>query len=196
MNHNTTREQPSLNGIDVEQQSQTIATIGGNPGFGEVRFQAENQWMGGTRTRSRITAFRTAGTRCPHSDSFAVETDLPVGFQGTDQAPAPTEHALQALAACMTTTLVYNCAARGIEVRSVEAEVQGEMNSGGFLQTDESVRRGFARVGLRFHIDADAPGKELRELLQASPLFDVFTNGVPVDVELGRMDGGSEEPPA
>ena len=43
---------------------------------------------------------------------------------GSDLGPAPTEHALQALAACMTTTMVYNCAARGIQVRSVESEVE------------------------------------------------------------------------
>jgi uncharacterized OsmC-like protein len=84
----------------------------------------------------------------------------------------------------MTTTMVYNCAARGIEVRSVKSEIEGEMNAAGFFQLDGSVRNGFSQIRLRFDIDADAPDEELQRLLEASPLFDVFTNGVPVTVEL------------
>ncbi|MFT6594349.1 MAG: hypothetical protein ACJAT3_000310 [Akkermansiaceae bacterium] len=57
----------------------------------------------------------------------------------------PTEHALQALAACMTTTMIYNCAARGIEVRSVESEVQGEMNAAGFFKSTKPSAKDFQK---------------------------------------------------
>jgi hypothetical protein len=69
----------------------------------------------------------------------------------------------------------------------VESEVVGEMNAAGFFLLDETVRRGFSRVRIKFNIDADAPAEELQQLLQASPLFDVFTNGVPVSIELGEV---------
>ncbi len=183
--HNTTIEVPAtLNGIETEGQSQTMGAIRENPEMGEVRFRAVNRWRGGARTRSGIAAFDAAGARQAHLQAFTVDTDLPQGFQGADSAPAPTEHALQALAACMTTTMVYNCAARGIEVRSVESEVEGQMNASGFLQLGKPARKGFSQVRLGFKIDADASENELQSLLQSSPLFDVFTNGVPVSVNL------------
>jgi uncharacterized OsmC-like protein len=185
MNDTTTTQTPTrLNGFDTEHQQQMMGAIRNNLDMGAVRFQAVNRWEGGAHTRSRISAFDAAGSRHKHVEEFTVDTDLPEAFLGAGRAPAPTEHALQSLAACMTTTMVYNCAARGIEVRSVESEIQGEMNAAGFIQLDGSVRRGFSQVRLRFDIDADAPDEELQRLLEASPLFDVFTNGVPVTVEL------------
>jgi uncharacterized OsmC-like protein len=183
---NTTQTLPDLNGIDTKRQHQTMGAIRSNLTMGDVRFFAVNRWEGGTHTRSQITAFDAAGGHHRHTEDFAVDTDLPEAFMGTGRAPAPTEHALQSLAACMTTTMVYNCAARGIEVRSVKSVVEGEMNAAGFFQLDGSVRKGFSQVRLRFDIDADAPDEELQQLLQSSPLFDVFTNAVPVTVELER----------
>jgi uncharacterized OsmC-like protein len=187
MNDTAMLTQSTLNGIDTKRQSQTMDTIRKNLAAGAVRLRAVNRWQGGTQTQSRISAFDAAGGHHQHVEEFAVDTDLPEAFLGTDQGAAPTEHALQALAACMTTTMVYNCAARGIEVRSVESEVQGDMNAAGFFQVDETIRRGFSGVRIKFNIDANAPDEELQQLLQASPIFDVFTNGVPVSVELGEV---------
>lgn len=169
------------NGIDCTRQAQTLEAIAGNHALGDVRFRATNHWRGGTRTGSCIDGYASAGTDMKHQNSFTIDSDLPEGFLGTDRASTPTEQALQALAACMTTTMVYNCAARGIEVRSVEAEVEGNLNASGFLLLDDRVRKGFSQVRLRFTIDADATNDELRHLLQASPMLDVFTHGVPVD---------------
>jgi uncharacterized OsmC-like protein len=187
MNKTTMPTQATLNGIDTQRQSQTMAAILQNPAAGEVRWRAVNRWQGGTRTQSRISSFDAGGGHHQHVDTHALNSDLPQAFLGTDQGATPTEHALQALAACMTTTMIYNCAARGIEVRSVESEVEGAMNAAGFCQLDGTVRRGFSQVRIKFNIDADAPDEELQELLQASPLFDVFTNGVPVSIQLGEV---------
>ena len=173
-----------LNGIDTLRQKHSMGALRSDLDRGAVRFQAVNCWEGGTKTRSRITAFEAADMRFSHSERFTVETDLPGAFLGDDRAPTPTEHALHSLAACMTTTMVYICTARGIEVRSAEAEVQGEMNAAGFTQVDDSVRRGFSCIRLRFNIDADAPDGEIQQMLEESPLFDVFTNGVPLTVEM------------
>jgi uncharacterized OsmC-like protein len=131
MNNTTILPQSTHNGIDTKRQSQTIEAIGKNPAAGEVRLRATNRWQGGTRTQSRITAFAAAGGHHQHVKEFAVDT--------------PTEHALQALAACMTTTMIYNCAARGIEVRSVESEVQGEMNAAGFFKSTKPSAKDFQK---------------------------------------------------
>jgi uncharacterized OsmC-like protein len=187
MNNTATLAEPTLNGINIKRQAQTMDAIGKNLSAGTVRLRATNRWQGGTHTQSQITAFEAAGGRHRHVQNFAVENDLPEAFLGSDLGPAPTEHALQALAACMTTTMIYNCAARGIEVRSVKSEVQGDMNAAGFFQLNETVRKGFSQVSMKFDIDADASDEELKQLLNASPLLDVFTNGIPVSIVLGDV---------
>ena len=84
MNNTTIPTQSTLNGIDIEQQSRTMEGVRENPALGEVQFCAVNRWQGGTQTRSRITAFDTAGGHHTHVEDFAVDTDLPQAFLGTD----------------------------------------------------------------------------------------------------------------
>ena len=83
--------------------------------------------------------------------------------------------------------MIYNRAARGIEVRSVESEVQGDMNAAGFFQLNGTVRKGFSQVSMKFDIDADATDEELKQLPNTSPLLDVFTNGIPVSIVLADV---------
>jgi uncharacterized OsmC-like protein len=50
------------------------------------------------------------------------------------------------------------------------------------------VRNGYERIRISFDIAGDAPPEKLREIVQQacdrSAVFDVLTNGVPVDVSI------------
>jgi hypothetical protein len=50
-----------------------------------------------------------------------LENDEPDVLLGSDQAANPVEYVLHALAGCLTTSLVYHAAARGIAVQAVES---------------------------------------------------------------------------
>ena len=54
-----------------------------------------------------------------HKTPFELDADEPPLLLGKGLGPNPVEHFLNALAACITTALVYHAAAKGIEVRGV-----------------------------------------------------------------------------
>ena len=112
-------------------------------------------------------------------------------FSGVTKAPNPAEYLLSALAACVTSALVYHAAARGIKIEEVESQVEGDVDVRGFLGLDENVRRGFQNIRMTLAIHADVTDEQLEELAGLgtgfSPVFDSVTNGVPVTVRTERM---------
>ena len=101
---------------------------------------------------------------------------------------ALAERLAGALAACLTTTLVYVAAARKVRLTRVESWLEGEMDVRGCLGVDDGPRNGFERIRARFAIAGDAPEETLREVVERaqarSAVYDMVTNGVPVAVEV------------
>ena len=94
---------------------------------------------------------------------------------------------LVGLASCLTAG-VAAVAQRGIQLRSVEAKVEGSMNIFGILGIDSDVRNGYDQIKVTFHIDADASKKEIEALVaqsqKRSAVFDIVTNPTNVTVEV------------
>jgi len=111
----------------------------------------------------------------------------PAVLLGTDTGPNPAEALLHALAACLTTSLVYVAAARGVKLTEVESTLEGDMDLQGALGLSDDVRNGFEKIKVTFRVKGDAPDEKLRELVaraqQQSAVFDSINGGVPVEVE-------------
>jgi uncharacterized OsmC-like protein len=107
---------------------------------------------------------------------------------GSDTGPNPAEFLLHALAACLTTSLVYVAAARGVRLWSVESKLEGDINVNGALGLDESYRNGYEEIRVSFKVQGEAAAKELQKLVeraqQRSAVFDSITRGVPVRVSM------------
>jgi uncharacterized OsmC-like protein len=77
---------------------------------------------------------------------------------------------------------------RGIQLHSVTATIEGEMNILGILGADPEARNGFEGVTVRFAIDADGSRDEIEALIaqsqKRSAVFDIVTNPTNVLVEL------------
>lgn len=174
----------SLNGFDTTAQKQIFAGVSQNPEMAKVTFQVSNDWIRGSKTESKVSSFMMGGKTLAHKAEHKVVSDMPGQFLGSDSGPTPAELALQALAACMNSTMLYNCAARGIGVRSSVAYAEGDLDARKYLHIQSDERAGYRRIRVRFEVDTDATAEELKSLSTASPMFDVFTNGVPVEVEL------------
>ena len=121
-----------------------------------------------------------------HQKDFHISADEPELLLGNDMGANPVELALSALASCLTTTLIYHAAARGITIRAVESELEGDLDLRGFLGMSDSVRRGYKNIGVKMRVDADASQDMLDELIelamQRSPVFDIISNPVNVVV--------------
>ena len=62
-----------------------------------------------------------------------MDAGEPAILLGTDTGPNPAESLLHALAACLTTSLVYVAAARGVHLTEVESTLEGDMDVQGAL---------------------------------------------------------------
>ena len=84
-----------------------------------------------------------------------LEADEPPLLLGRDQGANPVEYLLHALAACVTTSMVYHAAAKGIAIEEVESTVEGSLDLRGFLGVDPKVRKGYENIRMNFRIKAD-----------------------------------------
>ena len=175
----------TINGVNVTALGETIEAIKGQPDIAKFQFRAKNKWIDGGHNRSEIKGFYGA---CQEDTSrtvpFVLDNAEPPILLGEDQGANPVEYILHALAGCMTTTMVYHAAARGIVIKSVETELEGDLDLRGFLRLDEGVRNGYEHVRVRFRVDSDATPEQLADLARMSPVFDIVSNPVAISVDL------------
>jgi uncharacterized OsmC-like protein len=189
MTTETTTEPRIRNGINVDQLYGTLDAIKEQPELGEFQFRATNRWLGGAHNRSTIRDFYGAGQEDrSRAEAFIEDAGEPAILLGTDTGPNPAEFLLHALAACLTTSIVYVAAARGVELLSVESTLEGDLDVRGGLGLDESVRNGFQRIRVSFDVKARATPEKIREVVERakarSVVFDSITRGVPVSVDV------------
>lgn len=184
----THTEQPVDNGVNVEALIGARQQLSETPTAAEFTWKATCRWEKGTHSRSTVEEFAGLGTEHRHRQSYHFDVDHPECFASEDNGAAPVEYALVALAGCITAGVAAVAQHRGIQLRSVTAEVDGEMNVLGILGADPEVRNGFERIRARFSIDADASRDDLEALLaqsqKRSAVFDVIANPTDVVVEL------------
>jgi uncharacterized OsmC-like protein len=182
--------QHSVNGVAVDKLFGTIDAIKKTPVIATFKFRASNKWLDGGHNRTTIKNYY--GTQQDHErkEPFVLDADEPPVLLGNDQGPNPVEYALTALAACVTTSIVYHAAAKGVRLNSVESRLEGDIDLQGFLGLSKEVPRGYKEIRMYFKIDADAPDEKLEEIVQLgptySPVFDTITRAVPVKVKLEK----------
>ena len=180
-----------VNGVTVDDLFMTIDAIKATPAIAKFKFRIRNQWLDGSQNKSTVNTFYGADQNLSRSKPFVLEADEPPVLLGKDTAANPVEHLLHALASCLTTSMVYHAAARGIQIEEVESSLEGDIDLHGFLELDRNVRKGYQGIRVNFKIKADVPDEQLQEIVQLgpgySPVFDSLTNGVPVSVKAERL---------
>jgi uncharacterized OsmC-like protein len=176
----------TISGVAVDDLFTTIDAVKATPSMAKFSFQIRNQWETGSRNCSTVSAFRGANRELSHPKPFVLEADEPAILLGKDMAANPVEYLLHALASCLTTSMVYHAAARGVSIEQVESSVEGDLDLHGFLDLDNSVRKGYQGIRVNFKIKANVPDKQLQEIAQLgirfSPVFDSLMNGVPISL--------------
>jgi uncharacterized OsmC-like protein len=177
------------NGVDTGPLFPTLDLLREQPELARFQFRARNHWVDGAHNRSTIKGFYGAGQEdSSRTETFLVDAGEPAILLGTDTGPNPAEYLLHALAACLTTTLVYVAAARGVNLTEVESTLEGDLDIRGALGLSKDHRNGFERIKVRFKVKGDAPDEKLREVVeraqQRSAVFDMVTNGVPVKIDV------------
>jgi uncharacterized OsmC-like protein len=173
------------NGVNVTRLKNTIQAISETPSLGTFNFRAANKWIVGGHNRSTVKDFYGVGQEdTSRARPFIMDADEPDVLLGQDRGANPVEFVLHALAACLTTSVIYHAAARGIEIGAFETELDGDLDIQGMLGISGSIRKGYQQLRVRFKVQSDADATTLRELCQYSPVFDIVSNPVPVAIEM------------
>src|SRR5689334_24316398 len=178
------------NGVDTATLFATLDAVKAQPSLGTFQFRAANRWLGGAHNRSTIKDFYAAcGEDTSRAQAFTLDAGEPAILVGTNTGPNPAEYLLHALAACVTTSLVYSAAARGVRLTSVESTLEGELDVQGALGINtEDYRNGYEQIRMTIRISGDAPAEKLREVVRRgtdrSVVFDSVLNGVPIAVDV------------
>ncbi len=176
-----------VNGIDLGVLHETVQAIREEPELGACHFRARNKWIGGNQNRSTISNFYGAKQEMSHQQPFQLEADEPPVLAGYDKAPNPVEHLLNALAGCVTTSMVAHAAVRGIQIEELESELEGDIDLRGFLGLDPHVPKGFTNIRVNFKVKSDETAERLRQLAEYSPVYNTITQGAKVDIRVDRV---------
>lgn len=174
-----------VNGIHLETLKGTINAIQQEPDLGHCKFRARNKWLGGNQNCTTITGFYGARQEIAHKQPFELHADEPPILAGNDEAANPVEHLLNALAGCVTTSMVAHAAVRGINIEELESELEGDIDLRGFLGLDNEVPKGFTEIRVKFTVKADADDlEELKSLTAYSPVFNTLAHGTKVNIQV------------
>ena len=175
----------NVNGVNTNALIETAAAIKANPELAKFEFRAKNEWLGGDSNRTTIKEFSGAGAiQRQDGSGFQVLSGEHQVLFGQDKAPNPIEWLLHSLVGCMTTTLAYHGASRGIVIEAIDSTIAGNLDLRGFLGLSDKVRSGYSNIRVNMRVKSDASPIVLKALAKLSPVFDVVARSVPINVTI------------
>lgn len=184
----TTAPQDTVrNGVNVTKLAATIKAVGQQPELGQFKFRARNQWDTGGHNQATVDTFYGTCQQMEHKQPFVFDADEPAVLLGEDNGANPVEYVLAGLSGCMTTTLAYHAAGRGLNLESIESEYEGDIDLQGLLDLDPNVRPGYREIRVKFRVKGDADVATIHELLRKSPVYDTLANPVRIKVEVEKV---------
>jgi uncharacterized OsmC-like protein len=184
----TTSEAPTDNGVNVQALLDARTALVDAPEGAQFTWRASNEWLRGTHSQSEINGFFGLGAEQSHRFPSSFDADHPEIFASEDHGPTPVEYVLVGLASCLTAGIAAVAQNRGIQLNSVKATLEGDMDVLGILGGDPETRNGFNEIRVHYDIDADATPEEIEALVaqsqKRSAVFDCVTNPTSVTVSV------------
>ena len=185
----TTTTAPVDNGVDIEALRSAREALTAQPEAAKFQWRATCEWQNGTHSSNNVEGFFGLGEEQSHRVEFSYDGDHPELFASEDKGATPVELVLVGLASCLTAGVAAVAQHREIQLRSVSATLEGDMDVRGILGIDTDVRNGFSGIKVTYTIDADASPDDIKALVaqsqKRSAVFDIITNPTNVTVEVG-----------
>jgi uncharacterized OsmC-like protein len=184
----TIQEKPVSNGVNVQALLDARAALSDAPEGAQFTWRATNKWVKGTHSESTVEEYFGLGDDQKHKTTFTFTADHPEVFAAEDHGATPVEFVLVGLASCLTAGVAAVAQNREIQLNSVQATIEGDMDILGILGADPEVRNGFNTIRVSYEIDADATDQEIEALVaqsqKRSAVFDIITNPTNVAVSV------------
>jgi uncharacterized OsmC-like protein len=179
---------PVDNGVNVQALLEAREALTAAPEAAQFKWRASNTWVNGTHSQSSVEGFFGLGGDQHHRTTFSFDADHPEIFASEDHGVTPVEFVLVGLASCLTAGVAAVAQNREIQLRSVSATIEGDMDVQGILGIDSDVRNGFSGIRVTYTIDADASEDDIKALVaqsqKRSAVYDIVTNPTNVTVEV------------
>ena len=179
---------PVENGVNVQALIAARDALTNAPEAAKFRWRAACEWKNGTHSQSTVEGFFGLGEEQHHKRTFSFDADHPEVFASEDNGATPVEYVLVGLASCLTAGIAAVAQHRNIQLRSVSATIEGDMDLQGILGIDKEVRNGFGGIKVSYKIDADAKREDIEALVaqsqKRSAVYDIVTNPTNVTVEV------------
>ncbi len=176
------------NGVNVQALLDAREALQGSPEATQFTWRSSCKWVKGTHSQGTVKGFFGLGEEQSHKTETTFEADHPEIFASEDNGITPIEYVLVGLASCLTAGIAAVAQNRGIQLHSVESQLEGKMDIRGILGMDTDVRNGFSDVKVTFNIDADASKQDIEAIVaqsqKRSAVYDAITNPVNVTVEV------------
>ena len=183
-----TSEKAVDNGVNVEALLEAREALTAAPEGAKFTWRADCEWKNGTHSHSSVEGFFGLGEEQKHRKVFTFDADHPELFASEDNGATPVEFVLVGLASCLTAGIAAVAQHRGIQLRSVKATLEGNMDIQGILGIDSDVRTGFDGINVTYEIDADASRDDIEALVaqsqKRSAVYDIITNPTNVSVKV------------
>src|SRR6476661_844594 len=176
------------NGVNVAALLEAREALKDAPEAANFKWRATCNWENGTHSHSTVEGFYGLGGEQKHKTTFKFDADHPEVFASADKGATPVEYVLVGLASCLTAGIAAVAQHRKIQLRSVTATIEGDMDLQGILGIDSDVRNGFGGIKVKYKIDADAKREDIEALVaqsqKRSAVYDIVTNPTNVTVEV------------
>ena len=168
------------NGVNVEALLAAREALTDAPEGAQFKWRAACEWKNGTHSHSTVEGFYGLGQEQQRKTKFTFDADHPEVFAAQDKGATPVEYVLVGLASCLTAGIAAVAQNRNIQLRSVTATIEGDMDLQGMLGVDDNVRNGFNGIRVIYNIDADAKREDIEALVaqsqKRSAVYDIVAN--------------------
>ena len=113
------------NGVNVEALLAAREALSKAPEAANFKWRASCTWKNGTHSHSKVESFYGLGGEQKHRTTFTFDADHPEVFASEDNGATPVELVLVGLASCLTAGVAAVAQNRGIQLRSVTANLEG-----------------------------------------------------------------------
>jgi len=168
----------ATNDVDLSIIGELAEKIQTEPATAQTTWQARTEWKGGFKSASHVR------------DHAPILTDEPEALAGANTAPNPVELVLAALGSCLTVGYAAAATGQGIELRSLEVDVKGDLDLHVFLGLREG-HAGYGNIEVTTSIDSDADESALQALHEAviatSPVGHTLEHPIEVRARLTKV---------
>src|SRR6185369_15517811 len=123
----STTDTPVDNGVNVEALLGAREALTAAPQAAQFKWRASCKWVNGTHSHSSVKSFFGLGEEQSHKTEFTFDADHPELFASEDNGMTPVEYVLVGLASCLTAGIAAVAQNREIQLKSVEATLEGDM---------------------------------------------------------------------